>query len=507
METFTNQLSGIRVVTAIVAYFITLVLYRLFFHPLARFPGPRLAAISRWYEAYYDVVQNGQYTFKIKEMHRKYGPIVRISPHELHIHDADFYDKLYCQDGRWNKYSWAVDAFANYGAGITTADHDLHRIRRQPLNHFFSKARVASRQGIIRKHLDTFIDRLTKLAGSKVDLGAATTAFSRDLAIDFITGKTYGSLEKEDFDVSMLRASQGSGSLWRISKHVRWFAPLFKSIPPTWAMKIADNDTKMLFGFFLRMQQDTQDLIAAESQAGADLDGERPPNLVHQIIHSQLPPSEKTFGRVFDEVATVSGAGFETTASALRLIFFHLFSNRGILNRLRAEIASARAQSQNEIGLKELELLPYLTSIIMEGLRLSPGVASRLARVSPDKDLHYQGWRIPAGTPVGMTTILLHTDEKLYPEPRQFKPDRWMNGQKRAQKLFAPFSRGTRICLGMHLAWAELYLAVATLAERFDFQFEGATAEDFECSSDQFAVGTESLGFLKATVSLSTESR
>lgn len=57
----------------VIAYYGTLVFYRLFLHPLARFPGPRLAAISRWYEGYYDVVQGGQYTSKIKELHKIYG--------------------------------------------------------------------------------------------------------------------------------------------------------------------------------------------------------------------------------------------------------------------------------------------------------------------------------------------------------------------------------------------------------------------------------------------------
>lgn len=54
-------------------YFLTLAFYRLFFHPLARFPGPRLAAISRWYEGYFDVVLGGQYTKKIAELHKTYG--------------------------------------------------------------------------------------------------------------------------------------------------------------------------------------------------------------------------------------------------------------------------------------------------------------------------------------------------------------------------------------------------------------------------------------------------
>jgi hypothetical protein len=54
-------------------YIIAVTIYRLFFHPLAGFPGPKLAAITYLYESYFDIVQGGQYTFKIRELHRKYG--------------------------------------------------------------------------------------------------------------------------------------------------------------------------------------------------------------------------------------------------------------------------------------------------------------------------------------------------------------------------------------------------------------------------------------------------
>lgn len=55
------------------SYLACLYLYRIFLHPLAQFPGPKLAAASRWYEFYYDVVLQGQYTFHVQKLHQKYG--------------------------------------------------------------------------------------------------------------------------------------------------------------------------------------------------------------------------------------------------------------------------------------------------------------------------------------------------------------------------------------------------------------------------------------------------
>lgn len=172
------------------------------------------------------------------------------------------------------------------------------------------------------------------------------------------------------------------------------------------------------------------------------------------MVDSKLPPDEKKFEHVFNDVATITGAGFETTASVLRLIMFHVFSNQMILQRLRAEVATASGTSSSNdatIEVKTLEQLPYLTSVIMEGMRLSPAIGSRIARIAPDRDLFYGNLRIPTGTPVGMTTILMHTDETLYPEPLSFNPDRWMDPEagKKLDKTYVLFSRGTRICLGM----------------------------------------------------------
>ena len=62
-----------------VIYTIFLGLYRLYLHPLSRFPGPKLAALSKWYEFYYEVVQKGQFTFCIQDLHRRYGDELPLS--------------------------------------------------------------------------------------------------------------------------------------------------------------------------------------------------------------------------------------------------------------------------------------------------------------------------------------------------------------------------------------------------------------------------------------------
>src|ERR1700753_1734648 len=174
--------------------------------------------------------------------------------------------------------------------------------------------------------------------------------------------------------------------------------------------------------------------------------------MVQSILKSkQLPLSEKEFDRIHNEVDAVTSAGIETVGQTLRLTCFHIYDNPQILQRLRNELSDISkylgpnaASTEGKPVLSQLERLPYLTAVVKEGLRMSPGIATRMARIAPDREIHYGSYSIPAGTPVGMTVLLMHYDEKQYPDPQTFSPERWLSSESRKQgeKIFAPFSRG-----------------------------------------------------------------
>lgn len=86
------------------------------------------------------------------------------------------------------------------------------------------------------------------------------------------------------------------------------------------------------------------------------------------------------------------------------------------------------------------ELTVSYQAVIQEGLRLGHGVSTRLQRVSPTQPIRVGAWTIPPGTPVGMTSILVHRNPQLFFQPHAFIPERWIENPQLDQYLLS-FSR------------------------------------------------------------------
>ena len=122
-----------------------------------------------------------------------------------------------------------------------------------------------------------------------------------------------------------------------------------------------------------------------------------------------------------------------------------------------------------------------MTAIIKEGLRLSYGVSARLPRISPTESILFkdpktgQECTIPPNTVVSMTSTLLHHDESIFPDSKAFLPERWIKDPS-LDKFMVSFSKGSRQCLGINLAYAEMYIALAGIFRRWgsaDYREDG----------------------------------
>jgi cytochrome P450 len=171
-------------------YFISVIVYRLYLSPISKIPGPKLAAATWWFEYYYDIIHYGKYIFKIKELHREYGPIVRISPYEVHISDPKFYDTLYAASNtnRKDRWNWYTAGLGLPKSTLGTVEQSVHRQRRSAMSSFFSKQNVQKLVPLIEERTAKLVTRLESVAvtGEIIPINLAFSAFTNGMQYYYI---------------------------------------------------------------------------------------------------------------------------------------------------------------------------------------------------------------------------------------------------------------------------------------------------------------------------------
>lgn len=251
-------------------------------------------------------------------------------------------------------------------------------------------------------------------------------------------------------------------------KHVPWINDILKRLPDS-ILRIVLPPLATFTEQKRTSEAQVRKIIAGENN---EWRGKEHPTIFHEVLDSKLPSHEKSIERLADDAQMVVMAGTLTTASTLEVIQFWLLSQPDTLQKLKEELKKAIPNPEDigKIPLPTIEALPYLTAVIKEGLRLSYGVSTRLQRIDPNNTLmftdKYTGkeWAIPAGTPVGSTSVLIHRDETVYPNSEKFSPERWLDGKGPGlEKYLVSFCAGSRRCFGENLAYAELYLCLAAI--------------------------------------------
>ena len=378
------------------------------------------------------------------------GPIIRISPSELHINDPDYYDSLYNREGRWDKNPFYVNSFGNTNSGFGTVNHDLHRMRRAAINPFFSKQKVVALQPVIQRLADKLCAKFEECRGTDevIPFECAFDAFTMDVITEYSLDTSFGYLDHPGWSSDFRELERAFGEMGYMQKMFPPLIDIMNSLPDRLVLWV-DPKSKLLMDFFRNCYAIAQRMLSETD--GEKYEEKEHPTIFYEIIHSDLPPSEKTPKRLEGEAAAVLGAGAVTTAWTLTVAMYHLTVNPEKMERLRAEIKEIMPDPHQPAKLQQLERLPYLTAVIMESLRLSNGVSTRLARVASDRSIYFRDWEIPKGTPVGMTSTLIHQNPDIYPQPLEFVPERWLdpNERQRLERYLVPFSRGSRQCAGI----------------------------------------------------------
>ncbi|KAF2847374.1 cytochrome P450 [Plenodomus tracheiphilus IPT5] len=458
--------------------------YRLYLHPLAKFPGPKLAAATSWYEAYFEIVLKGQYSLQISKLHDQYGPIIRVTPDELHIRDPRFFDQVYGKNQHLDKEGWDK-RFGCAGGLLTTVKAEDHKRRRAALAPMFSRRSILDFIHIIYRHVDTLSVRMQEFEARKepLNLSHAFPALTGDIIMDYFFGFNYDQLKHPEFD-SFHDAFIKIGGTGHLATQFPWILPMMNSIPDSitgWLQPAAKS--------LLKFKRDQWDLIGRTLRGESMKSNDAKRTIFQEILSSKLPAQDKTHQRLADEAQIVIGGGVETTAFSLSIATFHIINTPRIYERLHKELVE-KFPNRAQLDLFTLEGMPYLKAIITEAVRLSYGLSARNPRTHGGP-IQYGEWVIPARTCISMTIPEVSHDEEIFPNSREFIPERWLDSPTTSDgipldRFMVSFGRGTRSCMGINLAHTEMYLTLAMMFRRYSFELHEADVTDVEIGHDFF---------------------
>ena len=383
-------------ILAYLCYILSKVTYRLVFHPLAKFPGPKLAAATFWYEVYFDAFKGGQYTYELDRLHDKYGPVIRSNPEEIHIRDSEWFDVLYVGPGHIrDKWERSNRANGSPGSVASAVSHNLHRTRRSALNPYFSKKAVMSLEGSTRSKVDAMCSKIQDYASSNkiLNLGTAFTAVTLDVITEYCYDSCLDCVEQPDFAPHWKKLMSDLFAPVPIVKNFPLILRVMQSLPRSW-----NPD----FEPFLECQETItkQAREVWKAEQGSPMDEKAPTDgkaktIFHGIMQSNIPASEKTVQRLSDEAFVLIVAGGETTARVMTVIMAHLLQDKQLFSRLRQELD--QVVKPDLPSSQALENIPLMKAVIQEGVRIAAPVVNGAKEIAPSEDLTCNGWVIPRG--------------------------------------------------------------------------------------------------------------
>ncbi|KAF9698457.1 hypothetical protein EKO04_003425 [Ascochyta lentis] len=437
--------------------------------PLSKLPGP-------WHSKYTNLVLrfhtlSGRRIFYVDDLHRQYGDVVRIAPGEVAVTDIAGVAQIHKVGSGFLKSNFYANLTPTREPGIFAMQnpHD-HAARRKLFARAFSNSSMKENwEAEIRRKTTLAVDQIRKTAtqpGKGADVLKWWTLMATDVITHLSFGESFGMLEqgKQTPYIDALQAALLGGVL-------RSELPLVHTMLRYLPMKAAQ---KMVTADDVVYDHGAVAIHNMRSSQGSNT------NLFGQMLAASddYEKAALTDKAVRGEAGNLIVAGSDTTAVTLTYLVWAVLKNSALQAHLEVEVAGL----SDQLDLTELENSPLLNSVIEETLRLYGAAPGALPRIVPSQGMIVAGHQVPGGTEVSTQAYTLHRDSRIFQEPLRFDGYRFMNKSSmtaQQKAAYMPFGGGSRVCLGIHLAYMELRLAAAM----FFKQCRGAKLSD--CMRDE----------------------
>ncbi|KIM46010.1 hypothetical protein M413DRAFT_300447 [Hebeloma cylindrosporum] len=464
---------------------VLIIIRRVFFHPLSAFPGPRLAAATTFYKIYFEVIKGGELLGRIHQLHILYGPVIRIGPNELHFNDHRAYADIYSVGSHLTKEPNFYKCFAANGSAFGAIDPQVSKVRRANLSPFFSRRAILLLEDVIQKKANLLVTKLHRKNTAPINMFLAFRSATLDIITFYMFGHCLDSLNHPTFSDPLLMNIQVALPFLWVIKAFPW-APPVMSIMPRWLGKSLH---RRLTAFLYIRDYVVAGLlrISKDFARHPTIHSEKPDFTIFPRLMESSRQDTSISQLLVDESLSLLQAGSDTVGNTCTVGTFFILNDEVIRSRLLEELRSVWPDRDSTVSLTILQNLPYLNAVIKESLRLSHGIVTPLPRIVGPAGTTIGGFYIPAKTIVGMSVTSVHLNSDLFPDPERFSPERWL--QPSAQMLghyLLPFSSGPRMCLGMNIAWAELYILFAHVFRKLRMEIVDTSVDDFRAFRDYF---------------------